>query len=322
MSRVYVALVLASVAFGQAKADTEKPIAPTESARNFSGVVLDVRPREVCEAASLPGARCLPVGDLLGPHHRLANISGLLWLLGTAGLTGTEPVLVAGTPARDRDFLAGLLYLAGQASVQVLTRPIAKAGLDLKTGEARGNTREAVYLASMRGDALVLRTDVLQTVRSQSPALLLDARNEGEYWGKTIRAARGGHIPGAQPVSLKAIGNRPETAPTHSHTGTSDTPIVYGHDALEGLAAFARLRAAGYEARVYVEGWADWAADGALPADAATHLDRLSENKQTPVQGIDKAGRSAWTNLNLALAGFGILAIGFFVGRRTATAKG
>ena len=322
MFRVCAAVVLVSVAFAQAKAETEKPIAPTESAKTFSGVILDVRPREVCEAASLPGARCLPVEDLLGPHHRLANISGLLWLLGTAGLTGTEPVLVAGTPARDRDFLAGLLYIAGQASVQVLTRPIAKAGLALQPGEARGNTREAVYLASMRGDALVLRTDVLQTVRSQSPALLLDARTEGEYWGKTIRAARGGHIPGAQPVSLKAIGSRPETAPTHSHAGAGDAPIVYGHDALEGLAAFARLRAAGYEARVYIEGWADWAADGALPADAATHLDRVSENSRDPAQSSGKADWSPWTNLSLALSGFGILAVGFFVGRRTATAKG
>lgn len=322
MFGVYVALVLASIAFGPAKADTEKSIAPTTSAKTFSGVILDVRPREVCETASLPGARCLPVGDLLGPHHRLANVSGLLWLLGTAGLTGTEPVLVAGTPARDRDFLAGLLHLAGHASVQVLTRPIAKAGLDLQPGETRGNTREAVYVASMRGKALALRTDVLQTVRSQSPALILDARTEGEYWGRTIRAARGGHIPGAQPVSLKAIGSRPETAPTHSHAGTGGAPIVYGHDALEGLAAFARLRAAGYEARVYIEGWADWAADGALPVDAATHLDRVSENSRNPLRSSEKAGRSAWTTLSLALGGFGILAVGFFAGRRTATAKG
>ena len=85
-------------------------------------VVVDSRPAARCAEATLPGARCVPITDILGPHDRFPSVSGLLWLLGTAGLTGGEHVLVVGERARDRDALAGVLYLAGQRRVSVLAR--------------------------------------------------------------------------------------------------------------------------------------------------------------------------------------------------------
>ena len=79
--------------------------------------IVDSRPAVHCGEATLPGARCVPITDILGPHDRFPSISGLLWLLGTAGLTGAEHVLVIGERALDRDALAGVLYLAGQRRI-------------------------------------------------------------------------------------------------------------------------------------------------------------------------------------------------------------
>ncbi|MDP2811126.1 MAG: hypothetical protein Q8O34_13345, partial [Rhodocyclaceae bacterium] len=81
-------------------------------------VVIDSRPLADCKRASLSGARCLPAEDFLGPQRRLPSERDILWLLGTAGLAGSETVLVVGQDATARDFVAGLLYLAGQKSVR------------------------------------------------------------------------------------------------------------------------------------------------------------------------------------------------------------
>lgn len=116
-------------------------------------VVVDSRPLRDCLHASLPGARCLPAADFLDPQGRLPAERELLWLFGTAGLTGEEKVLVVGDSAGSRDFVAGLLYLSGQRRVHVLTAPLGPllaARTDAIPGGERGMTRTAVFVAPMR----------------------------------------------------------------------------------------------------------------------------------------------------------------------------
>ena len=87
-------------------------------------VIVDVRPQELCLKGSLSGARCLPAADFFGPHGRLVNFPDLSWLLGTAGLSGSEHVFVVGISPLKRDFVAGMLYLAGQEKVTILRLPL------------------------------------------------------------------------------------------------------------------------------------------------------------------------------------------------------
>lgn len=256
-------------------------------------VVIDVRPAADCGAKSLPGARCLPAADFLGPHNRLPSARDQLWLLGTAGLTGAEDVLVVGAEAQTRDFVAGLLYVAGQRRVRVLTEPVGRLpAQDAAPGRSRGMVREAVFTAPMRDELLVLR-DELRAQRWPHP-LLLDGRTPEEYWGETARAARGGHLPGA--VSLPALQLRGAQNPVLPE----GSPVAYAHDALEGFAYLTLLRAGhGVAARLYAEGWAEWAADGALPADAASHPERAqpaAEKSQSPQDG------AMWQRAALAAA--------------------
>lgn len=121
--------------------------------------VIDSRPLAECKRASLAGARCLPAEEFLDPQRRLPSERDILWLLGTAGLNGSETALVIGEDASARDFVAGLLYLAGQKSVRVLrgSMPPLSGG-----GQERGMVRSAVWTAPMRDGLWVLGADIVR----------------------------------------------------------------------------------------------------------------------------------------------------------------
>jgi len=289
-------------------------------ARSVERVVVDARPLAECRARTLAGARCLPADELLGPQRRLPAGRDLLWLLGTAGLGGHETVLVVGGDATARDFVAGVLYVAGQRRVRILTEPVSRAlagGEAAAPGRERGMIREVVFEAPMRDDLLVLR-DELRAMRPM-PALL-DGRSDGEYWGETARAARTGHLPGAISLpasqlraSLDAAGDRRAVVPQGS-------PVAYAHDAFEGFAYLSLLVAGnGVAARLYAEGWAEWAADGSLPADAVGHPGQaparagsLPGPAATP--RADAASERAWPPRDSLFAAVAALALAAFAG--------
>ncbi len=133
--------------------------------------VIDTRSLANCKRASLPGARCLPAEDFLGPQRRLPSERDILWLLGTAGLDGSETVLVVGQDSTARDFVAGLLFLAGQKSVRILTGALPRLAASAVAGRERGMVRSAVWTAAMRDHLWVLGTDILR-----DKPTLVDAR--------------------------------------------------------------------------------------------------------------------------------------------------
>lgn len=263
-------------------------------------VPVDTREPRACLERSFTGARCLAATEFLGPHRALAPWRDVLWLLGTAGLRGDETVLVAGDKPVERDFVAGLLYLAGCRRVLVLAEPVSKLldrGAEAGPGNGRAFAREVVLEAPMR-DALVVLGHELRGMRP--PPLLLDGRSEDEYWGEKVRAARGGHLPGAQ--SLPAARLQGGTGGAIDALPAAPA-VAYAHDALEGIAYFTRLRAGrGVDARVYPGGWAEWAADAALPADAVTYPDRpTAAARGEPDSG--RAKRGTWLAGAVAVAG-------------------
>ncbi|MCF8175301.1 MAG: hypothetical protein K9K30_08690, partial [Burkholderiaceae bacterium] len=253
------ALVFAAMLPAKARADDSFAYANGIDGQAAAAIIIDSRPVADCRRATLPKARCLPAEDFLGPHRSLPSERDILWLLGTAGLDGSEAVLVVGQDATARDFVAGLLYLAGQRQVRVLTEPLARILVgrsDAAPGEERGMVRSAVFAAPMRAERLLLIDELKMELKRDlhhngASVSLLDGRSELEYWGETVRGARGGHLPGAVLLSaatLSPAGPRP-LLPTGE-------VIAYAHDTYEGLAYFTRL-VAGYElpVRVYAGGW-------------------------------------------------------------------
>lgn len=288
----FAAVVLAlALALAEGAARAADDFAYQRSYTSVPGqVVLDTRPLDECRQQTLVGARCLPPSEFLGPGRRLPNERDLLWLLGTARLTGNEDVLVVGQDATARDFVAGLLYWAGQRQVRVLTDPMARVLRHTKVtapGQERDFARTVVFEAPMRDEVVVLKHE-LMALRPR----LLDGRSAPEYWGETVRSARGGHIPGAlslpaAELPLAADGGKDAVADYLARGNW----VAYAHDAYEGLAYLTRLRAGlGAAVRLYLGGWAEWAADGALPADAVTYpepiMTRPAATQQTPAAGV------------------------------------
>lgn len=276
-------------------------------------VILDVRAAADCQSGSLSGARCLPVEDVLAPHRRLANISGILWLLGTAGLEGGERVLIVGDRSQQREFISGLLYLAGQRRISILNQPLSRLTGESggkRPGMPRSRTREVVWQAPLRADRVLLRSELRQQLAGDPAPVLIDGRSEAEYWGQRIRAVRGGHLPGAQHLAASSLS--PGRGEAFDALAFGGDPVAYAHDTYEGLIYLSRLLASGVDARLYLEGWAGWASDGALPVDSLAYPERV--RAPAAITSTDSVGR--WPPILMLLAAAALAVVGFQAGRR------
>ena len=303
----------------------DKTVNYTSSPDTQADIIIDSRSAPLCENASLPNARCLPAMDFFGPHKRLANFSGVLWLLGTAGLTGDEHVLIIGNQSTDKEAVAGLLFIAGQRKITILKPAIGTLKeIELSAGEGRSKSREEIYQATMRAERILLRGDMVKLVSIAHSPVIFDGRTENEYWGQSIRSHRGGHLPGARhmPVTLSEI-KSPE--PFSVQLNPENLPVSYAHNSYEGLIYLARLEASGIAVRTYLEGWAGWASDGALPADSLTFPDKMLKSRNRNIAASKEVpAKTSWSaNFSwIEYSGLGLGAIalalgGFFVGRTT-----
>ena len=96
-------------------------------------VVVDARPGAECLKATIPGALCLSLDNVLNANGRLANIRDIRWLLGSFGLSGKEHIVIFADEAVRRDGMAAILYLAGQAHVSRLDDGVAVELIDRKS---------------------------------------------------------------------------------------------------------------------------------------------------------------------------------------------
>ncbi|MGA7801817.1 MAG: hypothetical protein WCC36_13505, partial [Gammaproteobacteria bacterium] len=89
------ALIVALLRYGTVDAATDfSYIERLRLPQGSDTIVLDTRAVARCEARSVAGAHCLPPSALLGPHGRLPAFRQLVWVLGTAGLSGRGTVVV------------------------------------------------------------------------------------------------------------------------------------------------------------------------------------------------------------------------------------
>ncbi len=219
----------------------------TSSAKTKNHIVIDVRANELCEKASLSGARCLPANSFLTRSEELANFSGILWLLGTIGLTGKEHVLVVGDSREDNEFVAGVLYLAGQHRISILLPAISSLKtMNLQPGESRSKTRENVFQSLMRDQALILAGELAQMISEDKPLAIFDIRIKAKRQETKSEA----QIAGSWPLP---IDRQKFVAMTRGKDA-----IVYGRKSKDGIAALARLESANMQVKALLGGWASW----------------------------------------------------------------
>ena len=282
-----------------------------ETALSAGAIVVDVRQEKSCLEGSLFTARCLPASDFFGPHGRLVNMADLLWLLGTAGLSGKEHVLIAGNSPLKRDFVAGILFLAGQQKVSILTvsfPELKNITTELTSGQKRQNTRQVVHNLPFRSDLIILRNELSGLFKEENLPDLLDGRSENEYWGENIRTFRGGHLPGAQHLPPSRLRSLLEN--DSEEILNFGSPIVYAHNTIESVAYFSLLRAGfGIKARVFLAGWVDWAMHPSLPVDSLTYPDKktLQEKPDPEINSVNNLLiLSAVITIGFALIGWSI----------------
>jgi thiosulfate/3-mercaptopyruvate sulfurtransferase len=244
--------------------------------------LLDLRPAELFAAGHLPHAVHLDLFGVSLTDTDPAPLKAFLWLiehlLATRGVSADRPVVVYETDSGMRAARAfWFLELFGHPNVRMLdggVRAWQEAGLPLTTECA------APASSSWTGER---RTDVLATWRDVADRLnrpevtILDTRSDGEYCGTTVRAARGGAIPGAVHIewtrNLGADGAfKPAVELTAMYAEGGVTPdrevVSYCQGGYRAAHSYLALRLLGYpKVRSYLGSWKEWGDRVELPIE-------------------------------------------------------
>ena len=135
-----------------------------------------------------------PAPGLLPPEERLGKIAGMLKLDEMSRIVAYDDE-GSGCAAR----LAWTLHYLGYESVQVLNGGLhawSNEGYPVNNQPVLPDISATLPLAARNPSVLADDTYILRHLDDESVALL-DARTPEEYAGTKVRAARGGHIPGA-----------------------------------------------------------------------------------------------------------------------------
>ena len=166
-------------------------------------LLIDLRPVEDYCENHLPGAVHLDLFGISSIDTDPAPLNAFFWiiehLLASRGVSNDVPVVVYD----DTSGIVRRAHSGFSSSSATRTRVCSTAAINAWT-----TTRAAADAASAEADAdragpaardeaiLAGWRDVSDRL-GQSDAVILDTRSDGEYCGTTVRAARGGAVPGA-----------------------------------------------------------------------------------------------------------------------------
>ena len=253
-----------------------------DTTRATRPLLIDLRPAEAFATGHIPGAVHL---DLFGlslndtdPAPLRAFLAMIEHLLAARGVSAERPVIVYDDRSGERAARAfWFLEFFGHGDVRVLDGGFGawtQNGFEVTTKADAPVPTE--WHATRHTEKLATWKDVLDRVE-QPGAVIVDARTDGEYCGTTVRAKRGGAIPGAVHIEwVRNLGEdgafksaRELRAMYESAGVTPDREVVsYCQGGYRAANAYLALRLLGYpRLRNYLGSWREWGERDGLPID-------------------------------------------------------
>src|SRR4051812_15874652 len=261
-------------------------VTPEQLSSDLAGgqppLVLDLRPPDLYTAGHVPGAIHLDLWGVSLIDTDPAPLNAFMWMiehvLAIHGVTATTPIVVCDEQSGLRAARAfWFLEYFGHPNVRLLDGGFgawSRAGLPASKEAAPApasdwtGSREARTLATWR--------EVKDAI-GKSDAVILDARSDDEYCGITVRAKRGGAIPGAVHIEWTrnlgpdgAFKTEAELRDMYETAGvTPDREVLtYCQGGYRAAHAYLALRLLGYpRVRNYVGSWKGWGDREELPIE-------------------------------------------------------
>jgi thiosulfate/3-mercaptopyruvate sulfurtransferase len=245
-------------------------------------LLLDLRPPDAYAAGHIAGAIHLDLWGVSLIDTDPAPLQAFMWMiehvLALHGVEATAPIVVYDEQSGVRAARAfWFLEYFGHQSVQLLDGgfnawiaaglPVTREAGPAPASEWKG-TREPHTLATWKE---------VRNALGRGDTVILDTRSDGEYTGATVRARRGGAIPGAVHIewtrNLTPAGDyKPADELKQLYQDAGVTPdrevITYCQGGYRAAHSYLALRLLGYpQVRVYVGSWKEWGDKEALPVE-------------------------------------------------------